>query len=136
MPYRILSHTADAGVEATAATLPGLVEALAEGMFALVAGATPRRAVEEVTIVVAADTPEDLVVEALSDLLWRSEVDGLAFCEFAATQTGPTGLEVTARGVPAGDVALEGAPVKAVTYHDLVVREEGDGWYGRVIFDV
>jgi SHS2 domain-containing protein len=135
MPFRVLDHTADAAIEATAPTLGSLVEALAEGMFALVAD-VGECAGAEVSVAVSAGTVEDLVVDTLSALLWRAEVDGLLLCRFAVTATDETLLEVVAIGVPSDGLALTGAPVKAVTYHDLEVRHDADGWYARVTFDV
>ena len=41
MPYEVLSHTADSGIEATADTLPELIGVLATGMFDLMAPAAP-----------------------------------------------------------------------------------------------
>jgi SHS2 domain-containing protein len=136
MAYRVLSHTADTGIEATAASLAMLVEALAAGMFDLMSHIDPCPGEREATVAVSADTQEDLVVDALSELLFRSEVDDIVFCEFSAAQAGPTALTITARGVDARGLSLDGPPIKAVTYHDLVVRSEDESWYGRVYFDV
>lgn len=135
MPFRVLDHTADAAIEATAPTFPALVEALAEGMFALVAD-IGECVGPEVHVTVSAVTVEDLVVDTLSALLWTAEVDGLVLCRFAVTASDATLVEVAAIGVPSQGVALSGAPVKAVTYHDLDVRRDADGWYARVTFDV
>lgn len=136
MPYRFLSHTADVGLEATAPSFTGLVETLAAGMFALIADIRPCVPEREITVTVAAETPEELVVDALSDLLYRSEVDDIVFCEFEALQADDGALTVTARGVDAVAAPLTGAPVKAVTYHDLDLRSAGSTWYARVFFDV
>lgn len=136
MAYRVLSHTADTGIEATAGTFTMLVEALAAGMFDLMSHIDPCPGEREATVEVEADTPEDLVVDALSELLFRSEVDDIMFCEFSAAYSGPTALTITARGADARGLSLGGPPIKAVTYHDLVVRSDDGTWYGRVYFDV
>ena len=136
MPYRVLDHTADAGVEATEPTFPGLVEELAAGMFALIAEVEPCSPEVEASVAVESESREDLVVDVLSELLFRSEVEDVVFCEFEASETGGGGVTVTARGVPSRALPLTGAPVKAVTYHDLIVAPRAEGWYGRVYFDV
>ena len=45
-------------------------------------------------------------------------------------------VSVKADGLSVDAVESVGPPIKAVTYHDLVVAQRGDGWYGRVYFDV
>lgn len=135
MPYEILSHTADTGIEATNATFTGLVADLASGMFALMAepgaGGEPR-----VGVVVSASDPEDLVVDLLSELLYQSEVEDVLLGDFEVEQLGELELKVTARGVPLGEVELAGPPIKAVTYHQVGVEQTEDGWRARVYFDV
>jgi len=144
MPYEVLSHTADSGIEATADTLPELIGVLATGMFDLMAPVQPGKdgvaqdgAVDvEVEVEVDATTVEDLVVDILSDLLYESEAEDAILTDFDVTMVGPMSARVTARGVPMPRADMVGPPIKAVTYHDLAVEERGDGWFGRVIFDV
>lgn len=136
MTYRILSHTADSGIEATAPTLPDLIAVLAQGMFDLMAPVEPGEGAEQVEIEVTSGSVEDLVVDVLSDLLFESESTDLLFGDFVVAMTGATGARVAARGVPISKTGMIGPPIKAVTYHDLAVEERDDGWYGRVIFDV
>lgn len=133
--YRIIDHTADTGVEATAPDLAGLIAVTAEAMFSLMyvcAGIDP---VSTVTVTVEASSPEDLLVDVLSELLYRSEADHVALCSFTAT-AGETSATVETGAVPAADVELTGPPIKAVTYHELSVRDTGDHWEARVVFDV
>lgn len=135
VPYRVLPHTADTGLEATAADLGGLVAELATGMFALMTDeGDPRGKVFE--FVVSSPTPEDLVVDALSEMLFRAECDEVTFSHIEAVEVDQGGLTIraTARHLDAAD--LSGPPIKAVTYHDLEVAETADGWRGRVYFDV
>lgn len=139
MAHRVLSHTADTGIEATADSLPALLHELAEGMFGLIAVLEPGEARRRVTLKVESPDPADLVVDALSELVYHSEIEDLVFCDFRVElEDNGEGLAVTveAGGVPVADVDPEGPPIKAVTYHDLVVEEREDGWYARVYFDV
>lgn len=136
MPYEILDHTADTGIEARARSLPDLIRELAEGMFALMATVDPCPSVEEISIEVSAPTDEDLVVEVLSELLYESEVEDLVLCGFETRMTSSHRIEVTAGGVATSEVDLSGPPIKAVTYHDVTVEETGGNWLGRVYFDV
>lgn len=136
MTYTVLSHTADTGIEATAETFTDLIGTLATGMFGIMAKVEPCPPQHAVVIEVSAEAAEDLVVDALSELLYRSEVDDLLFCDFEVTRKAETTLAITATGIPVTAVEMTGPPIKAVTYHDVVVRQSDSGWYGRVYFDV
>lgn len=137
MVHRVLDHTADTGIEAEANSLSHLVEELATAMFGLVALVNPEAARHWVEVTVSSPRLEDLVVDVLSELLYRSEVEGVTFGVFRTTiPTAGHSATVEAGGVPTEEVDATGPPIKAVTYHDLVVREQDDGWYGRVYLDV
>lgn len=137
MPVEVLSHTADTGLEATADSLPGLIEELANGMFALEATLDPADASGHVEFEVSAGTPEDLLVDTLSELLYRAEVDDVLFCSIRVEQsTGEMAVVVSAGGVAVSETETSGPAIKAVTYHDLVAEPRDDGWYGRVYLDV
>lgn len=135
MPYEVLDHTADTGLQATAGSLHGLIAEMASGMFSLVAVVSaPVRWVE--TTVTAA-SQEDLVVVALSELIYLSEVEDLVFGPIDVTATeSPGEIRIRAGGIPSGTATLIGPPIKAITYHDLIVEERRSGWYGRAYFDV
>lgn len=137
MAHRVLDHTADTGIEAEAESLPRLVEELATAMFGLVAPVNPEAARHWVEVAVSSPSLEDLVVDILSELLYRSEVDGVTFGAFrAAVPAAGHSATIEAGGVPTEEIDPTGPPIKAVTYHNLVVRALDDGWYGRVYLDV
>ena len=139
MARTVLDHTADTGIEATADSLEALVAELALAMFESMARVPAARAERRITIEVEADTPEDLVVDTLSNLLYRSDTTDLFFCDIRSSiEDDDERLRVTiaAGGVPSRSVELEGPPIKAVTLHDLVVEQRDDEWYGRVYLDV
>lgn len=135
-PYIVLDHTADTGIEATAATLSALIADLAIGMFQLMATVDPCPSDRAVELEVAASSVEDLVVECLSELLYRSEIEDLLFCDIEVDEAGPRSMRIEARGVDSHQVEMTGPPIKAVTYHDIAVRSGDPDWYGRVYLDV
>lgn len=137
MAHRVLAHTADTGIEATADSLASLIRELLLGMFGLEAAIEPSAAQRWITLRVEAPTPEDLVVDTLSELLFHSEIEDLVFCDFRVEMDrDELAVSVEAGGVPVGAVEPEGPPIKAVTFHDLVAEERDGGWYARVYFDV
>lgn len=136
LSYRILDHTADTGIEASADSLASLIDQLATGMFALMAPVEPCPEETTVEVEVAAPTLEDLIVDVLSELLYEAEINDLILCGFHTTLLGPTRARVKTGAVATSDVDLAGPPIKAVTYHDLTVSNTDGSWFGRVYFDV
>lgn len=134
--YSVLDHTADTGIEVSAETLAELVRCAAMGMFELMADLEPCPSSPEVEIDLPARSETDMLIDALSELLYESEVRDLHFCHFEVEEDGNSGLAIRARGRPWPEVEVTGPPIKAVTYHDLRVDKEDDGWRTRVYFDV
>lgn len=137
MPHRVLSHTADTGIEASAATFPALLSELLEGMFGLLDPSGPGEARTWLDAEVDAAPPPDLVVEVLSEALYLSEAHDLLLCDFqleGSPESGPVHMRVG--GVPFSECSPAGPALKAVTYHDLVVERRSDGWFARVYLDV
>ncbi len=135
--YTVLSHTADTGIAVEADSFDEVLEWAARGMFELmydVGTASPGR---EVTVDVTAATREDLLVDVLSELLYRSEAEDVVPCRFTVVAADGTHVRMAAVVTPMRHELLHGPPVKAVTYHGLAVGERDDGrWHARVVFDV
>jgi SHS2 domain-containing protein len=148
MSYRPIDHTADLGVEVTAASRDALfgevVPAFTDCMVE-VAGVEERlsRRFE----LAAADLGL-LLVDWLTELLYTFEVEDLLFHRAVATVTDEPGgvrLQAEAWGEER-DAARHPLKVllKAVTYHGLTVGPDpdpagtpgGTGWRARVIFDL
>jgi SHS2 domain-containing protein len=138
LPHRILSHTADTGVEASAPGLAALVAELAAGMFESMGSLRQGwdGPATEIDVEVSAPTPEDLVVDALSELLYESEVEDLFLFDFRAEPVDRLAVRVRARGVLFTQVETTGPPIKAVTYHEVEVVDTPGSCRGRVYFDV
>jgi SHS2 domain-containing protein len=133
--YEVVSHTADTGIVTRADSLEGVIANAAFAMFDLmydVDGSVPG---SEVEIAIASAAPPDLLVAVLSELLYRGEVDGLAFGDLEVRVDDDRAL-VTAHGYPVESLEVQGPPIKAVTYHDLRCELTDEGWVAQVIFDV
>ena len=135
---RFIEHTADVGIEVRATTLAGCFVRAAAGMFACFTAPSGRAPTSDVLQVeVMGENLEDLLVAWLEELLYRSEVQGLAFHEFSVSELTKTHVRGSARGVRFGRGAQTTGPaVKAVTRHGLEVAHEDGFWQARVIFDV
>jgi SHS2 domain-containing protein len=133
MAYRILDHTADVGIEATAPDLPGLFSEAVRGMAAVILAADPPPPAAREPVAAEADDLAALLVAVLDEALFRFETTGRL----------PVGaeLEVSDRRAE-GSFGLvtprapDGPQIKAVTYHQLEVARGPEGWRARVFFDV
>jgi SHS2 domain-containing protein len=140
LAYRLLQHAADLALDLSAPEPAGIY---ASGCAALTDCLTSRATVEERTSRVfrlkAADS-ELLLVDWLQALLAAYATEKLLFYR-ALVRLRPAGsamgLDAEAFGEhydPARHQAR--VPVKAVTYHDLRIWEEEEGWRARVVLDI
>jgi SHS2 domain-containing protein len=133
VPYRILEHTADVGIEATAPDIPTLFSEAVRATAAVILDADPTDPHDEAPVAVEADDVETLLAELLSEALWRFESTGAlpVAADLEVSQTTAAG-----RFLVVPDVQIGGPAIKAVTYHQLSVERAGAGWRARVYFDV
>jgi SHS2 domain-containing protein len=135
--FRLLAHTADIGLEATAATREELFVAAAEGFRALVFGASPAAPVIRLEVQLEASDCAALLVTWLNEILCLCEMTRLVPASFEILEI--TGAQLTAviTGEPfdAERHTIE-RTAKAVTYHRLVVEERKGRWYARVYIDL
>ena len=135
MRYEIVEHTADAGIVARGATLAELFENAAYGMFDLMFDLSSLEPDTEIELVVTAGNPLELLYRWLVELLYRFEVDEKAWSEFAVT-IDDRGLSARVRGTDLDGLDLRGTPIKAVTFHDLLIEGRDRDWTATVLFDV
>jgi SHS2 domain-containing protein len=140
--FQTFDHTADVGLEVRGAGLEDLLATAARAVFSLMldGGPTAPEVEEEVRVepVPPGGGLEDVFVAWLQELLYRFEMEHLVPLEFDFAEAGPA--RVRARvGFGRFDPKRHraGTEVKAVTYHELAVREEPGGtWFARFILDV
>jgi SHS2 domain-containing protein len=151
MPFSLFDHTGDIGVRVTARTLDGLFRDAAAALTDAItdpARIEPRRSVS-----LALESPalDLLLVDWLNEVLYRFEVGqflvAAAQVHIDRRDLGDGRFDTAAakafalRATLAGerfDAHRHGVKVliKAVTYHALDVREDGDGWHATVVFDI
>lgn len=137
--FKIIEHTADAGIVAYGKDLKEAFASAARGMFSLVADLRGVAEVEERRIAVAAPDREALLVEWLNELIFLLDTEGLLFKRFEITALADGALEAVACGEK---IDLErhhlGTAIKAATYHQLKVQETRGhkGYRVQVIFDL
>jgi SHS2 domain-containing protein len=142
MPWQVFDHTADLGLRVEAPTRAELFEEAGRALTSLVVE-TPDatvRARERIEFALTAAEPSDLLFDWLHALLVAFEVRHLLFVRFAVEideVAGGLRLRASAWGERVDRSRQQLArEVKAITYHGLFLRPEGDGWAAEVIVDV
>jgi SHS2 domain-containing protein len=135
--YELFEHTADLGLRVRAADLDTLFAEAAACLFSAVvediATIEPR---QSVTVELAGTDREFLLFDWLRDLLLKCDEDHLVFGKFEV-QVRDDGLTGVAWGEPLDPARhLLAHEVKAITYHELKVVRDGDGWLAEVIVDI
>jgi SHS2 domain-containing protein len=130
--YRELPHTADWEIEVWAPDLATLLVEAARGMYHL----SEARLVSQPRITrrieLTITEQETLLVDFLTELLFHTETEQLGFDEFTL-QIDNSQLIADVRGAKLESLSRE---VKAVTYHNIDIRDTGHGLIANVVFDV
>ena len=135
--YRILEHPADLGIEARGRSIGEAFEHAAEGLIAILLDPEQIRPREELRVHLAASDREHLLVRWLSEILYQIDGRGFVPRAFAVELRGETELLATLMG-EALDLRRHATrtDVKAVTYHQLSVRETEAGVLLTVFLDI
>jgi SHS2 domain-containing protein len=129
--YRFLEHTADIMFEAYGKTYERALENSAHAMFSVFGSAGEgERAVFSVT----AHNIEELTVQALADMLAYMDTGEIIFsrAHVLSYDAKKHSLEIEAFG----EKKRPRDSVKAVTYHELMVKKDKNGWTIRILLDV
>jgi len=135
--FRLLEHTADMGIEATGAARAEVFVAAAQGLKQMIFGdalVTPR---QSAPVSLDGGDAGELLVAWLGEILYLFEIRGLVPAEFVINDISENTLRGEVRGEPFDPkrhpVERE---VKAITYHQLSVERDGQGWRARVYVDL
>jgi SHS2 domain-containing protein len=135
--YEFFDHTADIGISAGGKTLAELFIHAAKGLTALIAEESHLEPNETRAIQLSAENVEALLLVWLTELLFWFSRDRFLPVSYTLDDATPTSLRGSVRGGrfdPARHT--QGREVKAITRHQLSVRQEADGWHARVLVDI
>jgi SHS2 domain-containing protein len=135
--FRFISHTADLGVIIFGKTLPELFQNAAESFFSIVTELEDIRENEIRHFSLNAPNLEELLVAWLNEFLFLFETEMLLFRRFEIKDLTENNLKATAWG----EKYIEGRHpikrvIKAVTFHQLQIREKNGHWQTQIIFDL
>ncbi len=126
--YELIDHTADVIVRAYGDTLAEAFAGAAVGMFDIITGKAIIEERSQIDINVHAIDHESLLVNFLSELIIRHEVDRMVFGRFEVVIESESRLRATARGEPFDKGRHgHGIQVKAASYHLIEVSQPPTG---------
>ena len=135
--FEVLDHTADIGLIVYGEDLKALFENAGEAFFHLITDLKKVRRRIERRIHIERESLDRLMVDWLSELLYLHEVENLLFKGFKVESVGEEGLRAIVRGEPFQEgVHVIKTVVKAVTYHQIEVRQKNGRWRAQIIFDL
>lgn len=130
--YEELEHTADWALRVWAPDLAGLLEQAARGMLDLCGVNIDTSTRETRQLELSGIDREGLLVSFLGELLHILSEEKIAFDHFDL-QMDNTKISAELKGGPVVDQRKE---IKAVTYHNLSIRETERGLETEIVFDV
>ncbi|WP_169973707.1 archease [Tautonia rosea] len=132
-------HTADVGFRVRAGDLTDLFRTAAEGLFDyIVVNRAQVRAAETETVSLQADTPGDLLIDWLNELIFRCETTHRLYTRFELTLSEDgRDLQATIAGEPIDrERHVLDHEVKAVTQHGASLTLDGADWVAELILDI
>jgi SHS2 domain-containing protein len=133
MPFEEISHTADWSIRVWAEDLAKLLTESARGMYALANAEANKASRVKRELSLEAVDAESLLVAFLEELLYLSESEGLIFDQFKIMQLTERKLNAMMEG---GALRSQEKEIKAVTFHNLEIRESERGLEVEIVFDV
>ena len=136
MPFEEVPHTADWCLRVWAADLASLFVEAARGMNVLSGAQTDPGPVTHQTLNLSAPDSESLLVVFLSELVYYAEQEHLTFTGFQVgsfERSDGWAVQIKMDGAPLASI---NKTIKAVTYHNLHIRQTERGVEVEVVFDV
>jgi len=135
--YEIIDHTADIGLRAFGKDKRSLFINAACGMSSIIADLKNVRTDKSIKLKLDAPNIEELFLLWLSELLYQYNNKRIIFKDFVIEQIDENHLLAHAEGeklnLQKHKLKTE---IKAVTYHELKVKQVKDAYCAEVIFDI
>ncbi len=135
--YKTFDHTADLGIEVYGKDQRELFVNAARALFDLITDLDKIEAKTSLTLNIEAVDREDLLVSWLRELLYFHQSEGYLLNDFVLQDLEEQSLRATVKGevyeTNRHELLRE---IKAVTYHQLKITQEKEGWVARMVFDI
>ena len=134
--YRLFEHTADLGVEVNGVSLEEAITRLLLALYDLHVSIDTIEPKVERRLEVYGETLEDAVVYLLEEALFLFDTEGF-IARIANVEITDGRITATMKGeFFAPERHIPKFEIKAITYHQLSIKETKDGYTIRVVFDV
>lgn len=137
LKYRLTDHTADFGIQAFGKTMEQVFENAAFAISDLITDTNILQGVNSQTISVTGDDRDDLMVNWLREILYLWNGMGMLVKQTSVKQVTESHLkaDITYDFYDTDRHEIKNE-IKAVTYHQLEVNRNQDGWFANFILDV
>jgi len=137
MYFELLDHPADIGFRAFASSLPELFVSSARALVSIILDPTNITASEPISLSVEAIDVESLLVSWLNEVLYLVDAKRAAIWNIDIRFFTDTSIRAVVYGEPrSSEKHPPRVVVKAVTYHQLRIRQNGSTWSCEVYVDV
>jgi len=135
--YKLIEHTADLGIEVWGSDLKDLFAHSAQAMYELIAELDLVTATDVFEVRIEAQDRDELLRNWLSELLYYFNVEDMLLGDFIITELDDTHIVSTAKGEKADPQRHNlKREIKAVTFHNLNIKEKDNKLTTDIIFDV
>lgn len=135
--YEFFDHTADMGIRVRAATPPDLLSPAGDALYAAIGQLVAGGDATTVSINLTAETPPDLLRDYLSELLVLFDRDRRMVTQVDVAKYTRNHLTATIRTCAVDEErSVLHREVKAVTYHELGIKEVAGGYEATFIVDI
>jgi SHS2 domain-containing protein len=135
--FRVIDHTADAGIEAWGPDLPALFTNAALAVMTIYLDPGTIRTTREIKVHLAGDGLAELMVSWLNELIYLFDSEQLLLREFSFSNLDTGGVEATCRGERADRERHQlHTGIKAATYHELKLLNVDGTWHATVYLDL
>jgi SHS2 domain-containing protein len=135
--YTILEHPSDIGIEARGSSLAEAFQQAAIALMSIVLDLETVEVALSKEIKIAASDSEQLLVKWLSEILYLYDGQHFVCKEFTIYKLDSANLLATLRGEYLSEIKHRTKlDVKAITYHQLFVKDADRGGIVRVFLDI
>ena len=141
--FKRVDHLSDTGIEFYGNKLEKLFENAALGMFSIITDidSVSKSDKIKVDIITDHDDLEDLLILWLEKIIYHFETASMVFAVFKVDSVKRSGQGYRLRAEMMGENFDSSRHeikigIKAPTYHQLKIKNNGQKWWGRVIFDI
>ena len=135
--FELFDHTADIGLRVIAPSMAELIPPATQGLYAAIGALAFCGPAETLRIEIPGEDAAGLLRDYLAELLRLFETSQRIINEPRAAQFSATQLRVAGEALRIDeDATVYFREVKAVTYHELAIKEIAGGFEATVILDI